>query len=750
MSKEIARRVLLLTGALAATLLFFVDGGRKVRVQVQDAVAPYQQAMVQAKSDAEWGWVRQRLEAPGKTLADEFFSPDVPPFAAYLRELAATDFVYGIVTLPASPKPLILSVHPLEPREVTATAPAALAHPYRWLSPWVLAVSLVVYFLIPFPRRLGRNVMQYPRFAGPLADLLIALPLVLFFFAIPWFVVGGNSATGSFLEVFSFRDGWAFLTICMWGLALLAAALFWVSAWYADYAADIRTDAVWVHTVFGERVYRREEIVGVTASQIGLPPWARRLLWLAPLLNWRTLPTTILAQTADLRAVDLQMQDGRQVRLPLAGFPAAEQLFAELREKRPSQPAASFDRLPFLDELQRPWVAGGWLEIVRRVVFLAGVGAAAWMALYTTPELLQIRPTDFLAERARLSDFFYERNFQSMGDYLHYLAEKNPARVHRVAGTAWETLFAEIGDGGERTVVDVWTRVAVDPTRSYRRAEAPAVLREEFAGIAGRDGTHYVVLQTDSGSRYLAVSLLNGPEIAYRPSWGSTRPPTAILHPYRNWCWPLLGVGLTLYVLIPWGHRVPSLIASPRWAAIVEDLLAGVFLAASVAWLVVVAVPYLQELPQTEPIDTVLFLGIAVLGVLTAFAFAADAARRTGIGVAVARDGLWSRSWSRISRYDSSDLVYLREVKLGPPLALTVLVLLLGCILWLLLPLGVLLWSVGRAGVEIGCRDGRRLRLRGVPAGSRERHLLDQLFEVRRCTPSVIQAEKVPVEASVG
>lgn len=646
--KEVLRRALLLLGVLTAVVLFCANSGRLVRVQVEAAVEPHQQDMVWQKSGSEWDRVVDRVTAPDHTEADRFFSPSELPFPDFLRDLAKTDFAYGMARIERPQGEVVLSIHPLEPRWVASAAPTPVAYPRRWLSFWVLGATLIAYFAIPLPKRLGKEVMQYPRYSGPIADLFIALPLIALFFSVPLFVIGQNSSTGSLTDLFSFRDGWAFLTLFMWGMAILAASILWISVWYSAYAAAVRPAGIWVRTVHGEREYRFDEIVRVEPTEVGLPRWARRLMWLAPLINWRSAAPVILAETSDLRAIDLVLDDGERVRLPIGGLPGAEHLLDELKARACGKSSSIQAGLTTIDHPQSPMFAGAWIEYLRRGLLLLGIGGAAYLYLSTTSEVIQVRPTDFAAERARHGDLFYVKRFQSMADYLSYFDEKEPGRVSRIAGIEWERLFADIGEPAGVRTEDVWARGLSDPTVNYSQSQTPDVLRKFFAGKEPSSEADFIVIEESAKPRYLAVTRLRGHEIAFRSPLGVSRPPAEMLHPLRKWSWLPFAAALAAYALIPRQRRQANSVASSLRIATLEDFLSCVFVIATIAWLMIFVIPWSIE-EGGQAVEMALLVGLAVVGVVLALGFDADAARRAGVGVSMGADGLLKRRPRSIS-----------------------------------------------------------------------------------------------------
>lgn len=727
---EIFRRVILLIGALAATIAFCMNSGPMVRVHVEQTVAPNQVDMIQRPADAEWQRALDRAAAADASAALEFFSPDEPPFPEFLRALGKMPYAYGFVELSTTQGPVILSVRRLDSNWVVQTAPTSVAYPHRWLSPWILGTALVAYLLLPWPRRLGQGVWQYGLLsAGLVPDLFAALPLVIICFGAPLLIVGANSPGGPG-EVFDLREGWAFLTLVMWSLAAIAALIFWFTAWYTAYAVALRPAGVWVRTVRGEREYRFDEIVAVRRSQVGLPDWARRMMWLAPLVNWRVLPTLIVAETADTRALDLTLQDGATFRLPVGALPGIEQLVYELENRACGRSIPATESLPSLAEVSPRWAAAGWIEVARRSLLLIGIALGAWVYLHTAAELIVIRPATFESERARLADYFFINNLQSLEDYLARIAGEDPSRVMAVAGSEWERLFQDLDHAvAGRDVGDLWQRGRVDESVCFARPEAPEPLPQAAAGIERSLGPRYLRLEQGAGRRYLAIAHLDGLEAAYRASYSGSLPPLGLLHPMRRWTWMFLAPALLAYVAIPWPRRLRNMVAASMPGVVVEDALSCLFATATVTWLVVLAIPYLQDAPESPLEDSLLFFGIAGLGIPLTLSFAVDATRRAALGVLVAADGLVSRSLRRIQKLAYQEISAVEKVQLGPPAWIAVSVVLAGLLIWPVLPLGALLLRSRSQGIAIQSRSGEVLR---VSKSLRRFDLLEQAMSHAR------------------
>ncbi len=706
---EIIRRVVLLVGAIVATVTFCLNSGTLIRVDVEQKVDPRMANLVQRPTLSEWQRVLERVTKSDDSSPRAFFQLSESPFPEYLSTLDQKKYAYGLVELPAAQGRVTLSIHLVEPGWVVRTAPTGIAFPHRWLSPWLLGATLVVYLLIPWPKRLGPDVWQYGLLtAGVIPDLFVALPLLIVTFGAPLLIVGANPQSGNLGELYDFREGWAFLTLAMWSLAAIAASIFWFTAWYTAYAVALRPASIWVRTVRGEREYRFDEIVAVRRSQVGLPQWARRMLWLAPLVSWKVLPSLIVAETTDTRALDLTLQDGEIFRLPIGALPGIEQLVQALENGACGCTVSKNTSLPSLAELRQPWATGGWLEIVRRAMLLSGCVLGAWAYLHTTSELIVIRPVTFETERARLADYFYVNNLNSLEDYLSRIVVEDPSRMTTVAGPEWEQLFADLDHSlASREAGALWKKGRGDGYVCFARPEAPEPLPRSIAGIERSLGPRYLILAEENRQRYLSIAHLDGPEIAYRSSLSGTVPPPGLLHPARRWTWVFLTPAFLAYLAIPWPRRLHNMVAAPMLGVIVEDILSCLFAIATVAWLVVLAIPYLQDATEAIVGDFLLFFGIAALGCLSTFAFAVDASRLAGVSIVVAADGFMCRCMRSVQNFGYQEITATKNMQLGPPAWIVFVVILTGLLIWPLLPVGLLLLRSRAKGLAMHFHGGR-------------------------------------------
>jgi|GEM_PF-5652561 len=708
MKNEILRRILLVAGSLTATTLFCLNSGRLIQVVIEKPPATDRERQTLRSVGPEWDNIVRVLTSPEASEADQYFNPDQSPFPEFLHELAEHRLAYGLIERASPSGTIVLSVHLLEPRGVVRSAPVSVAYPWRRWSYWVLGATIVVYLAIPWPPRLGKDVVQYPRLAaGLFPDLFVALPLVILFFALP-FLICQHIGSGDLSLLFNVREGTLFLTMTLWGLAAVSGSIFWISSWYTAYACAVRPDGVWLKTVLGAQLFPFDQIVAVQPSRLGLPNWARRLMWLAPLINWRVLPSLIISERADLRAIDLMLQDGRRIRIPLAGFPDAEQVIHDLQSRCCGQAASLVDQLDQADRLPLPWITAAWIELLRRGFLLTGIGFSDWAYCYTTPELLQITTTGFEREQSRLGDFFYQNKISSMEEYLSYVVQQDANRLTEVSGADWLEFYTAVEQAVSERRVDAWTHAAIDVTVTYPETQAPAVLQKWLAGVGRSESPQFVVLKDGATRRYIAISVIDGHDIAYRNAASVSPPPTEMLHPKRSWTLPLVIFGVVSYAAIPWPRRPLNLIASKlRWA-IVKDFFSSVVLIFTVAWTVVFMVPYMADIDQILAEDWLLWAATTGTGTLTVLALTVNATIRAGYGVLLAKDGLARCSLCRIDRLLYADLDAVREVQLGAPFAPGLLVLLGGLVIWPVLPIGILMLTSRATGQEFRFQNGTR------------------------------------------
>jgi hypothetical protein len=245
-----------------------------------------------------------------------FYRPDEGPLAAlesrwpgpqatlYLRQAgeagdrwyrarrwtyASDDFHYG----------LGLNVHP--------RPASAVFFPFRRWTPWLLLAAVAAFVALPWHRQ-AKNEAAWPRWRIVLGDL-IGLVLLVFFFAIPMFVLGGS--------VQAVTRGTVLAIVC-WAFAASAVYLFLWSARYAALRLVTLPHGFRVDTVEGSRELRFTEVERVEPVRFRSPRWFHGLMWLAVLLargsqRAGAAGRAILWGASDAQGLRFVMRDGSDV-----------------------------------------------------------------------------------------------------------------------------------------------------------------------------------------------------------------------------------------------------------------------------------------------------------------------------------------------------------------------------------------------------------------------------------------------------
>jgi hypothetical protein len=148
--------------------------------------------------------------------------------------------------------------------------PDRVLYPARWLAPWLLAIGLVGYAVIPWPRRVPSEV-RLARWKVVLSDA-VGLMLLLAFGTLPVFIVGS-----------AFQNLLVFWPIPFF-LWLMAAGGVWIlvqSAWWAQLSLLVSETEITIRSVGGSRRVVLDDVVARRLAVLRLPAWLRALQWIA-------------------------------------------------------------------------------------------------------------------------------------------------------------------------------------------------------------------------------------------------------------------------------------------------------------------------------------------------------------------------------------------------------------------------------------------------------------------------------------
>ncbi|MCX6084574.1 MAG: hypothetical protein NT102_06380 [Caldiserica bacterium] len=231
---------------------------------------------------------------------------------------------------------------------------------------------------------------------------------------------------------------------------------------------------------------------------------------------------------------------------------------------------------------------GNIREIWRRVLPVILVLAAVVTAFVVTHEpLARVEVMDFAQEQQDIGSLYElwtdEQKALKAMPLIDYIASVTAGKTTTADGTAWGTLadavsLTEEGNPPDRTWqrrVGEWGGVYVRQT-DLPLPELLAGLpdgEERYASLPDGTWVKAVALHLDSGDLTLGAGLHG--------------PPHELVYPLRGLFFPLLGLAMLLYVLLPWPRKGEGVIAYDRWRVVLGDIL-GLVLT-----VVFVAMPFL-------------------------------------------------------------------------------------------------------------------------------------------------------------
>jgi hypothetical protein len=282
---------------------------RLIRVEGEEWRSFYRQVTEASQgrsTDAQW----TRRLGQGYSQEYVFFRPDESPLAAVAKGLDRDHtFSYLVVTGPGEPK--YLGITYSTTRDITRNAPTWMVYPKRAYSRWLVLVGFLAYLVLPWPPRPPEAVVCSRARAVVLPDIM-GLVFAALFFALPFFIIGQNSSAPG---VLNFSDGWGYLTLVFWFLALSGVAMLIAAAWYAGYQVHLLPDRLRKVTLFGEEECLYAQITRVGPISWELPGWFKTLAFVVMLVNPRAgVPTRGLFGEQN-QGIGIDCKDGRTVKI---------------------------------------------------------------------------------------------------------------------------------------------------------------------------------------------------------------------------------------------------------------------------------------------------------------------------------------------------------------------------------------------------------------------------------------------------
>ena len=227
---------------------------------------------------------------------------------------------------------------------------------------------------------------------------------------------------------------------------------------------------------------------------------------------------------------------------------------------------------------------GNTREIWRRVLPLAFVLAAVVTAFVVTHEpLARVELVDFAQEQQDLGSFYGlwtdEQKALKAMPLVDYIASVTAGKTTVVDTAPWATFahgvsLSQEGNPPDRT----WRRRIGEYGSVYvRQRDLPSP--DLVAGLPDGEA-RYASLSDGTWVKTVAVRLSSSD---FTLGSGLHGPPHSLAYPLRDMFFPLLGLAVLIYVLLPWPRRSEGIIAYDRWRVVLGDnmglLLTVVFVA---------------------------------------------------------------------------------------------------------------------------------------------------------------------------
>ena len=216
-----------------------------------------------------------------------YFRPDEPPLRDLDGGLPDSEANQTYIRIRGKTRDEYLFVHQSDRGDFFGHAPSKVAFPDRAAGVGVILAGVLLYALIPWPRR-PESGIYYTRPRATTGLDVVGCVFGAFFFGLPIVVTQANGGS-------PFSPGWNALTAVFW---LLAAILFACSAAAAVYTArqvEWTPRGLACSTLFGRTTRTWDEIAGVDPYEVPqIPRWLRSLLFLVSLLNWRALGPALM------------------------------------------------------------------------------------------------------------------------------------------------------------------------------------------------------------------------------------------------------------------------------------------------------------------------------------------------------------------------------------------------------------------------------------------------------------------------
>jgi hypothetical protein len=149
------------------------------------------------------------------------------------------------------------------------TPPVDFLYPARKWSPWIILAGLAVYIFLPWPKR-PHGSLVYRRWRVILSDVPVIV--TVFFFALPFFIVGGI--------VQAFTEGWP-LFFFFWPMFFIGLIFVRLAASFSAFALLPMKDRFRIWSPKGQRDFLYDDMDFFQHVVFKPPKWLIVLSWLA-------------------------------------------------------------------------------------------------------------------------------------------------------------------------------------------------------------------------------------------------------------------------------------------------------------------------------------------------------------------------------------------------------------------------------------------------------------------------------------
>lgn len=184
-----------------------------------------------------------------------------------------------------------------------------MTHPHTWLAVWLIPLGLVVYILLPRPKK-APGCFRYHLIRSQIGIDALAIFLGGVFLVLPLFIViqfAGES------HPFSMDGGKAIVTLVFWFIALISLTSLAISTWYEKLHFQIAQTGIRKTNLLRSEEFPFDQMTGLTRRAWSPPAWFKRLSWLMLAFNPGLAGPMILGSMNQAPFVIVLNEDGREL-----------------------------------------------------------------------------------------------------------------------------------------------------------------------------------------------------------------------------------------------------------------------------------------------------------------------------------------------------------------------------------------------------------------------------------------------------